>query len=236
MYGHGYSMLFLAEVYGMTGAEMSGRDRRLEERLAAALQNAIIATASVQSEGGGFPYECSPGPDEGSVTVTQVQGLRACMNVGIAVPRGIIEKSYRYFESCQNLDGGIRYRAAQTSQPRPAITAAACAALQYQSNEHTPVGERTWVWVRTNLIGDEFEGPWSRSWFYYGHFYLAQAVYMRDPTAWDVYYPRVRDMLLARQSEDGSWPGDGTTGSVCGTSLALVVLQLPYARLPIHHQ
>jgi hypothetical protein len=38
--------------------------------------------------------------------------------------------------------------------------------------------------------------------------------------------------LLAMQSPDGSWQGDGI-GEIYGTSIATIILQLPYKYLPI---
>ena len=49
---------------------------------------------------------------------------------------------------------------------------------------------------------------------------------------WKMYFPRTRDDLLRTQTEAGAWHGDGV-GDTYGTSIGLIVLQLPYANLPI---
>ena len=68
---------------------------------------------------------------------------------------------------------------------------------------------------------------------FYAHLYYAQAVYLSgDARLWDSYFPKIRNALLRRQREDGSWMGDGV-GYPYGTALALTILQLPYNRLPI---
>jgi len=41
--------------------------------------------------------------------------------------------------------------------------------------------------------------------------------------------------LLKQQQSDGSWNGDNV-GPVYGTSIALTVLQLPYAYAPIYQR
>ena len=45
--------------------------------------------------------------DEGSVTVTQVQALRAAKNAGIAVPKIIIDKAMKYLEMSTTDGGGV---------------------------------------------------------------------------------------------------------------------------------
>src|SRR3954453_18858192 len=89
MYGHGFGLLFLACVYG----EEEDRERR--ERLKDILTRAVKYTANAQSTQGGWYYTSKTeghDQDEGSVTVTQVQALRAARNAGIAVPKDVIRK------------------------------------------------------------------------------------------------------------------------------------------------
>ncbi len=73
MYGHGFAMLFLASAYG----EEDDRDRR--DRLKDILTRAAAYTGNAQSTHGGWFYTSAKDghdSDEGSVTVTQMQGLR----------------------------------------------------------------------------------------------------------------------------------------------------------------
>jgi len=102
MYGHGFSMLFLSCAYGME------TDPSLRKRLATILADATKQTSRAQSALGGWTYTPGSG-DEGSVTVTQMQGLRAVHNAGFTVPKATIEKAVRYLEVCRTTEGGIRY-------------------------------------------------------------------------------------------------------------------------------
>ena len=52
---------------------------------------------------------------------------------------------------------------------------------------------------------------------------------------WKGYGPKMFEVLLPRQGSDGSW-GDGRVGSTYATSIALIILQLPYRNLPIHNR
>ena len=120
-YGHGFSMLFLSQVLG----EEEDVDRR--DDLIKALKKAIAFSVSAQTKAGGWGYVSSKSStfDEGSTTITQVQGLRGCRNAGLSVPKEAIEKAKKYIYNCQNADGGISYSFKSRGSSRPAITAAA---------------------------------------------------------------------------------------------------------------
>jgi hypothetical protein len=71
---------------------------------------------------------------------------------------------------------------------------------------------------------------------YYTHLYASQAFYMAGDKYWDKYFPTTRDELLKMQNaNDGYWEGDGI-GRTYGTSIALIVLQLPYKFLPVYQR
>ena len=81
MHGHGFALMFLACVYGMITKES------LRQKVQAAVRKAVTLTSQGQSLHGGWTY-IPGGGDEGSVTVTQVQALRAAHNAGFLVPEG----------------------------------------------------------------------------------------------------------------------------------------------------
>lgn len=226
MHGHGFAMLFLAECYGME----EDTQRRAQIRLV--LQRAVGLTARSQSQYGGWLYTPDSGGDEGSVTVTQVQGLRACRNAGIAVPKQVIDNALRYLDRSINPDGGIRYQAGAAGPSRPAITAAAVVcwynAGLYDDRKVTNASayaERA-LGPAAGVLGAQFGH------YYYGHLYLAQAMYLSGEQAWQRYFPAMRDRLIEMQARDGSWPGD-YVGPTYGTAVAALILELPYKHLPI---
>src|SRR5262245_30242926 len=93
MYGHGYGMLFLAQVYG---EEEDGERRRKLEQI---LTKGVEFTGKAQTNRGGWGYVSASdgnGFDEGSVTITQVQGLRAARNAGVKVPKAILDNAKGY--------------------------------------------------------------------------------------------------------------------------------------------
>ena len=102
MYGHGYGTMFLASVYG----EEEDKDQR--KKLETVLTRAVEFIAKAQTnkkhrkpEGkevdiGGWGYVSAADGnnfDEGSVTITAVQALRAARNAGIKVPKETIDKA-----------------------------------------------------------------------------------------------------------------------------------------------
>src|SRR5438309_7946235 len=129
MYGHGFGTLFLAQVYGEE--EDNDRRRKLED----VLTRAVGFIGKAQSSRGGWYYTSAADghdADEGSVTVTQVQALRAAKNSGIAVPKSTIDKAVKYLENSTTDNGGVIYSLSQAGGRamgggQPALTAAAIA-------------------------------------------------------------------------------------------------------------
>ena len=222
MYGHGFAMLFLAELYGMT------EDHQRQRRIHDTLTRAVDLTARSQSPKGGWIYTPDDTGDEGSVTITQVQALRACRNAGIAVPKEVIDRAMEYLLISANSDGGIAYRAGMRGPSRPAITAAAVCCWFNAGQYDNPLAARALQYARDNIKVDRR----GAGHYMYAHLYFAQALHLSGTEHWDVYYPQVRDSLIRLQDTDGSWQGD-YVGRVYGTAIALIILQLPYSQLPI---
>lgn len=236
MYGHGFALLFLAEAYGME------QDSTRQARLKRTLEKAVKLTAKAQSDAGGWYYSPNSNSDEGSVTITQVQGLRAARNAGIHVPRQVIEKGIEYINKSANKDGGIAYRASSRGSSRPPITAAAVAVLYNAGQYNSPVAIRAMDYLDKLLAG-------SRNRLFGGHkfysmLYLSQAKYLmvgvknddgkpvQTENSWAEYFATVRDDLINSQQDDGGWMGD-SVGTTYGTGIALLTLQLPYRYMPI---
>ncbi len=222
MYGHGFTMLYLGQLYGME------EDPRRQGEIEQVLNNGIDLTARAQSRLGGWIYTPHSGGDEGSVTITQVQALRSCRNAGLAVPKQVIDDSMAYLKISQNSDGGIAYRANQPGPSRAPITAAAVCCWFNAGQYDNPDAWRALEYAKTAISVNPYHGGH----WYYAHLYLSQAMYLAGEEEWDEYFPKIRDQLLRMQREDGAWP-DQRVGEVYSTSIALIVLQLPFNQLPI---
>jgi hypothetical protein len=242
MYGHGFAMLFLAQCYGSELSREAGKDLR------EVLDKAVKITVNSQSDlgkqnnnAGGWIYTPDGQGDEGSVTVTQLQALRACRNGGIKVPKSTIDRAVAYLKYCQMPDGGICYSAQSRGQSRPAISAAAIACFYaagvYDRKTGGAGAEAEMVEKLVNYVRgqtNQDNAGWGGHYFY-THYYLAQAWYQRGGKEWKDYYPQISRKLIGMQSPDGSWNGD-SVGTTYGTALATVILQLPYNYLPIYQK
>jgi hypothetical protein len=249
MYGHGFATLFLAQVYGEE--EDNERRKKLED----ILTRAVDFIGKAQSSKGGWYYTSAADghdADEGSVTITQVQALRACKNAGIVVPKSVMDKAMKYLELSTTDNGGVIYSLGQAGgramgQGSPALTAAALAcgfnAGEYESNLakkwvkfcqiHVPIGN-------IQRFGHDE----------YTHYYLAQSIYVlgedryakmfpdareADRLTWSKYRKAMFDHLVRTQSGDGSWTG-GYIGPIFSTTAYLTIMQLDNATLPIYQR
>src|SRR5262245_4631958 len=175
MYGHGFSMLFLASAYGEE--EEPERRKKLEDVLTRAVDFCVKA----QTNRGGWGYVSAAdggGFDEGSVTITQVQGLRACRNAGIVVPKEAIKKAHEYLEKCTTERGGVIYSLAQgggraMGGDRPPLTAAAIACMFNAGEYDSPLAKKWMTYCKSAIqIGAGRMGHDE-----YTHYYFAQAMY-----------------------------------------------------------
>lgn len=249
MYGHGFGLLFLASVYG----DEEDRDRR--ERLKDILTRAVKYAAAAQSSRGGWYYTSKTeggDNDEGSVTITQVQALRAARNAGIPVPKEIIKKAYNYLKECTSPNGAVYY-SYRSHMERPAITAAAIACL-FNAGEYNDELCRKWFkYCQRTIPSGLGSGPQPGmrvAHDEYTHFYYAQCVYIlgddgwekmygptpaNDRLTWSGYRASLFDQLVRAQNSDGSWSGGGgfSVGPVYSTALYCTVMQLDKGTLPI---
>jgi prenyltransferase beta subunit len=220
--------LFLGTLYGMEN------DQEVRAQMAEVIRKAIRLTARGQSRAGGWLYYPGGG-DEGSVTITQMQALRACHNAGFLVPEKTVQLAIKYLERCETSDGGIRYSLSSGPDTRMPITCAAIATLYNAGAYDSPLAQRCLKYSHTRLVkakswNDEVAGH-----AYYSHLYAAQAFYTAGDNYWDDYFPQASQRLIALQEKDGSWNGDGV-GPVFGTACACIILQLPYKFLPIYQR
>ncbi|MBL8880768.1 MAG: terpene cyclase/mutase family protein [Phycisphaerales bacterium] len=226
MHGHGFATLFLALCYGME------EDPQRLAQIRTVLQRAVELTGASQSAAGGWLYTPDAQSDEGSVTVTQVQALRACRNVGIAVPKRVIDNAMNYLKNSANADGGIRYQVTDTGPSRPAITAAAVVCWFSAGEYENKDAKKALDFVQKALSPAQHDASQYFGHYFYAQFYMSQAMYLHGEKSWQSYYPLMRDTLVGLQSSDGSWDGDHV-GTTYGTAVALTILQLPYKNLTI---
>src|SRR5206468_3988672 len=219
------------------------------------LTRAVKYTINAQSSRGGFYYTSKADghdQDEGSVTITQVQALRACRNAGIQVPKQVIDKVYEYLKSCTSPRGAVYY-SFNSKQERAAITAAAVACL-VNAGQYKDELAKKWLKYCKEQIPLQIGGPGGGVRIghdEYTHYYFAQSIYIlgdsgweklfgptpeKDRLTWTAYRNSLGDQLMQIQNQDGSWSAGGgfSVGPVYSTAMYLTILQLDKGVLPIY--
>lgn len=224
MHGHGFALLFLGEAYGQMA------DPRLRERTHRAIARGVRLTERTISGDGGWFYHPGDYRDEGSVTVTQIQGLRSARNAGIAVDARIIERAVNYIKKSQRPDGGVQYMLSR-SDTSPALTAAGMEVLFGAGVYQGEAIDKGFAYLRRYLKYDD-DDP-SNKWFHYTHLYASQAMFQRGGPEWESYFPRIRRELLNLRKGD-CW--ESPYGKNYGTANALLILELPLRYLPIYQR
>lgn len=226
MYGHGFAALFLGEVYGMTAG---GGDTELSEKLHETLVKAVRLIVQSQNDEGGWRYYPVPHDADVSVTICQIMALRSARNAGIDVPKSTIDRAVEYARQCQHSDGGWRYQLTSGGSAWPR-TAAGVASLNYAGIYEDNAIDEGLDYLKRNAMPGRGRG--GRSHYFYGHYYAVQAMYLAGGNEWSTWWPAIREELIDAQQEDGSWR-DNHAGAAYGTSMALIILQMPKRYLPI---
>jgi hypothetical protein len=229
-YGHGYSMVFLSQVFG------EEEDEKRREELREVLSRAVQFCADAQTSRGGWGYvSAAEGNDfdEGSTCITQVQGLRACRNAGIPVSREIIDRAKKYIEECTTSEGGVQY-SIRGGGARAPITAAALAAMFNAGEYDTDVTKRMREYCRQR-IWPERDVAAADGFWHYMHFYFAQVVYRTGGDDWNRYRGELHEKLLREMQQGGGWQ-DLQVGTVYATAVNCIMLQLDRGFLPIYQR
>ena len=233
-YGHGFSMLFLSQVLGEEEDEFRRQD------LIKILNKAVEFSVSAQTRSGGWGYVSAADGndfDEGSTTITQVQGLRGCRNAGIPVPSEAIDNAKKYIYDCQNPDGGISYSSKNRGTSRPAITAASICCLQNAGESKTDVVNKMLEYCKKNLYQIQTQAQ-SFSHWHYSYLYYSQVVYREaadDKNQWDAFRNRLYDRITNEQNREGFWE-DSSIGPIYVTACNLIMMQLDLGYLPIYQR
>jgi hypothetical protein len=219
MYGHGFSTLFLGEIYGMTG------DDTVKEKLQRAISLIERSQSTQPGNEGGWRYQPVPYDADISVTICQVMALRAARDAGIYIEPAVVDKAIKYVQECQNPDGGFSYMARSGGGTGSGFgrSAAGVASLYYAGHfQYTP---------GTNARAGNPEMMDMEGQYFYGNYYSVQAMFLAGGDYWANWYKGIREQLLARQATAGNWTGE-VTDDYC-TSMALIILQMPNRYLPV---
>jgi len=219
MYGHGFATLFLSQAYGMS----------MRDDVGDKLRKAVDLIVRTQNDEGGWRYQPRKADADLSITICQIMALRGARDAGLHVPDETRNRCIEYVKRSQNPDGGFRYmiRSGRSTFP---LTAAGVVSL-YSAGiyDGEPIEKGLDMIMKELPSGG---ASISGSYFFYGHYYAAQAMWYSGSDYWDTWYPAIRDLLLKTQNGDGSW-NDPHVGPEFGTAMACIILQMPNNYLPI---
>ena len=231
-YGHGFSMLFLSQVYG------EEEDIRRRERIQDVLTKAVEFSAYAQTDRGGWGYVSARDGnnfDEGSTCITQVQGLRAARNAGIPVPKEIIDRARKYIDDCTTPEGGVLYSIKRSGGARPPITAAALASLFSAGEYEGDKVEKMLDYCKRNVWPSDSGMRSNYGHWHYAHYYYAQVIYRLGDEQWHPYQRLIVAQIIPQQAANGAWK-DGHIGPVYTTAINATILQLDKGYLPIYQR
>jgi hypothetical protein len=221
MHGHGYATLFLAEVYGMANEKIYIRDEKdkngkiqlftlerviTNDEIREKLKKALNLIQKSQTKSGGWGYEASSVEDdhEGSITVCQLQALRAARNSGITIDKAVIDRAFSYLRKSAKKNGSFKYRLHDsTSKDSFPLTAAAIStfhAIGDYNSEEVRRGldflNNYWPPKRSHIQDRFYNAFWC-----YGQLYAAQAFYHsvdeKDWNRWFYHKSGIRNLLLS---------------------------------------
>jgi len=223
MYEHALATLALSEVWGMSD----------KDEIRDVLKRAVNVILRAQNPEGGWRYQPQPLDADISVTVMQVVALASAQEAGILVPAPVIKKAIDYVKHCQHpFEGGFSYTAGGRN-PTLSSSAAGLLSLLMCGERDSKAAKRGIEYLR-KLPDSEFE---TTKFYSYGHYYAVQAMYQAGETYYQEWYPKIHDALLKKQRDDGSWQGDGGESDLSyGTSMAVLILGVPYRFLPIYQR
>lgn len=237
MYSHSFALLFLSQLYGMT--------TRHHDTVERALQQAVAFTERAQNEHGAWRYQPFTLEADLSVTVCQVQSLRASRDAGIAVRKDVIDRVVEYVRQSRidgggwdgargSLDGAFYYKIhgrGAESKTSYAINAAAITSLHSAGNHDTREYEGALEYL-TQARADNFARS-DHFYFWYGNYYAAQAFWNEGGPRWRRYWRDLSETLLESQQPDGRWLNRVGPGDAFSTAIACLLLRIPAQYLPI---
>jgi hypothetical protein len=220
--GHGFSVLFLTQVYGMF-------DKARNERIKAAISKGIDYIIKHQtSDGGWYEDYSNRATHYWLITVSQIQALRAARQTGFLVKKGSIKKAIRFVQGkdfctcsapCAGMDG--------------ALIVTLIAAGDYKNP--TVAKHIKSLFSKISYDYRKISYP------VFTHLYASQSMNFAGGERWDTYYQKTRDFLLRTQNAKGYWErmyhGHATRPPerVYATAVNCLILQMPLKSLPVFH-
>ena len=203
MYSHGFGTLFLAEAYGMTHRP------EIREKL----QKAVRLIIDTQNNEGGWRYQ--PVRRDADLSVTDLPDQRPARRAERRAVRaqgdgrGLHPLRASSRRTPTAASATCSRGAPAPSRGRPPGVVALYSAAVYDAKEI----EAGVAYLRQYMPEIKLGSRYSH--YFYGHYYAAQAMWIRGGDDWNDWYPAIRDELVRRQSRRRA---SGPTASATSTA------------------
>lgn len=206
-------------------------------------------------EVGGWNYARPPGkeavaPPSPFMTAPTLQTLYEAKAQGYKVDGATVERALKYLESARAPSGAVVYKGAAGSGTRDGVpgavgrmlaseTALFLAGRSNQANVRAAVDAFIvhWEWLnKRRAQPGTHVGPYAVApyYFYFAHYYAAQAVELLPQHERAEYRRRINELLFSVQLEDGSWNDRVFPRSAAyGTAMASMALMMPDLPRPV---
>lgn len=228
MYHHGFAMLALSEAYGAVDESLLWEGEKAVRSIAQALDLAIrcAGTSQKNNRWGGWRYMPSSTDADTSVTGAVLMGLLAARNAGMEVADEMIDAALEYMRRSTGRDGSVAYSGGfggfGESMNRSAIATLVAAVSKHKDSEEF---KATLKHITERL--EHSESTYKE----YFRYYMAQALFQGDYTAWQKWNGATARALSESQLPDGSF-----TGGPYETGMSLLALGLNYRFLPVYER
>jgi hypothetical protein len=177
---------------------------------------------------GGWRYSPDATDADTSVAGAVLMGLLAARNAGIDVPDETLDTGMEYMARSTGKDGSVAYSGGigglGGSMNLTAISALTHAVSRRKDSEAFKSALQR---ATSNLEGG---GSESHGYIEYHRYYMAQALFQGDYTAWQKWNAATLRQLKETQGADGGFNG------AYGTGMSLLALALNYRFLPIYER
>ena len=219
------------------------RDLTRADELHEKLRGGLLLSLASQTEHGGWGYHHAGDgkrqlADEASVTITQIQAMRAGHNAGFDVPSWAIDRAVDYVRRCMNPDGGCRYSLGMSvHRVTYELTGAAVSTLNASGVYASKELERGMEFLRRHQAASSNPALAASDYYYYGNFYAAQAMWQAGPDRFADWFSRAhQDILLKKHVGPQAgwyWESPRGYGRPYATAMGLLMLEIPLQYLPI---
>lgn len=242
-YNHGITGLMLGEVYGMTGAAQS---KRIEEAIPIAITLSRKGQNNKRNnvdQGGWQYYTYHHDVDSDmSATTWQLMFLRSAKNAGFDVPEQMVQDAMKFTERCYDPRRGVFHYGIFGSERYTTVgsVGGGILSLSMAGKHGSEMANSAGKWLLQRPFENYNSYISAGGNYHYGLYYASHASYQLGGEYWRSLYPRIVNVLLQNQLDDGSWPPEAGIASGYGrcysTALAVLSLTTSYQLLPIYQR